>query len=132
MKTMQTVLLAGLLALTLACGYTSKGTTPPVAGAIPAITALVPNNTNAGGSDMLLTVNGDTFNVDAMINWNGTALATTYVTAGQLTATVPAADIATAGSAAVTVTNPGHAGGGIYGSGGTTAETSGPMTFTIN
>jgi len=32
----------------------------------------------------------------------------------------------------VTVTNPGHPGGGMYGSGGTTAQTSNSMTFTIN
>ncbi len=43
MKTVQRVLLAGLLAIGLACGY-SKHTTPPQAGTMPAITQLSPNN----------------------------------------------------------------------------------------
>jgi hypothetical protein len=47
-----------------------------------------------------------------------------------LTATIPASDVATAGTITVTVTNPGTP-GGIYG-GGTMAQTSNSMTFTIN
>ena len=45
---------------------------------------------------------------------------------------IPAASTADAGMLTVTVTNPAHAGGGIYGSGGTLAATSNPMTFTVN
>jgi hypothetical protein len=131
MKTLQTVLLASLLAFTLACGYSSKGSAP-TAGVVPAISALAPPNTNHGGGDFILTVNGATFNTDAVINFGGVAMGTTFVSGGQLTATIPAAQIANAGNIAVTVTNPGHSGGGIYGSGGTTAETSSPMGFTIN
>jgi predicted heme/steroid binding protein len=98
---------------------------------MPNISALVPTNTNSGGPAFVLTVNGTSFNSDATINWNGTAQTTAHVSGSQLTATIPASDIATAGtSAAVTVTNPGHS-GGIYG-GGTLPETSNSMTFTIN
>jgi hypothetical protein len=75
-------------------------------------------------------VNGTNFNSNAAINLNGTAQMTSRVSANQLTATVPAASVATAGTITVTVTNPGTA-GGIYG-GGTAAETSNSMTFTIN
>jgi hypothetical protein len=46
--------------------------------------------------------------------------------------TVSAADIANAATVPVTVTNPAKSGTGAYGSGGTLAETSGPMNFTIN
>jgi len=77
-----------------------------------------------------LMVTGTNFNGNASINWNGTALTTTFVSGTQLTATIPAADVASAGTAAVTVTNPGTP-GGVYG-GGTAAETSNSMTFTIN
>ncbi len=77
-----------------------------------------------------MTVNGTSFASKATVNWNGAALTTTFVTGNQLTATVPAADVATAGTANVTVTNPGTA-GGIYG-GGTLPETSAAMSFTIN
>jgi hypothetical protein len=131
MKNLHTVLLASFLAFTLACGYSNKGT-PPTAGVMPTISALAPPSANHGGADFVMTVNGASFNADAVVNFGGVAMGTTFVTNGQLTATIPAAQIANAGNIAVTVTNPGHSGGGIYGSGGTTAETSGPMTFTIN
>jgi hypothetical protein len=131
MKIAKTVLLAALLAVGLACGYSSHATTPATAGTMPNITALAPNNTNSGGPAFVLTVNGTNFNSNATINWNGAAQATTHVSGGQMTATIPATDIATAGTTAtVTVTNPGTQ-GGIYG-GGTMPETSNSMTFTIN
>jgi len=46
-----------------------------------------------------------------VVNWNGSALATTFVSESQLTATVAASDIASANTASVTVVNP-SAGGG--------------------
>jgi hypothetical protein len=122
--------LVALTALTLACGYSSK-TTPPVAGSVPAIAALTPASMTAGSAAFTLTVNGSNFGSQAVVNWNGAARTTTFVSGNQVTAAIPAADIATAGSAAVTVTNPGTTGTGMYGGGGTLAETSSPMTFTI-
>jgi hypothetical protein len=133
MKTLQIVFLSLLTTFALACGgysSSSHATTPPGAGTLPNITALVPNNANAGATSVVLTVNGTSFNATAKINWKGAALTTTYVSGSQLMATVPDADLAASGTAAVTVTNPGTP-GGIYG-GGTTAETSNSMTFTIN
>jgi hypothetical protein len=132
MKITKTIILATLLAAGLGCGYSSKATTPPAAGTMPNIAALVPNATTTGntlGANGLM-VTGTNFNGNAAINWNGTALTTTFVSGTQLTATIPAADVASAGTAAVTVTNPGTP-GGVYG-GGTAAETSNSMTFTIN
>jgi hypothetical protein len=122
--------LVALSALTLACGYSSK-TTPPVAGSVPAIAALTPASMTAGSAAFTLTVNGSNFGSQAVVNWNGAARTTTFVSGNQVTAAIPAADIATAGSAAVTVTNPGTTGTGMYGGGVTLAETSSPMTFTI-
>lgn len=133
MKIATTLSLMALLALGVACGgYNSKSTatTPPSPGAMPAISALSPPSTTAGSTGVILTVNGSDFNSNAAINWKGTALTTTFVSASQVMATIPDADVATAGTAAVTVTNPGVA-GGIYG-GGTSPETSNSMTFTIN
>jgi|SRR5271169_6698174 len=130
MKIAKTLFLAGLIAAGLACGYSSKATTPPSAGTMPAISALAPNSTNSGGPAFVLTVNGNNFNGNASINWNGTAQTTAHVNGSQLTATIPATAITTSGTVAVTVTNPGTS-GGIYG-GGTSTETSNSMTFTIN
>lgn len=132
MKTLQTVLLAGLIACGLGCGYSSKAAPMPVAGSIPAISALVPASTAAGGPDFLMTVNGTSFAGGSTVNWNGKAQVTTHVSGSQLTTMIPAADIATAATITVTVTNPATPGtGGIYGSGGTTAETSSPKTFMV-
>ncbi|MFY9681423.1 MAG: hypothetical protein WBQ40_02295 [Candidatus Sulfotelmatobacter sp.] len=131
MKIAQTVFLAGLLAVSMACGYSKPATTPPTAGTMPKITELAPSSMTHGGAAFVLTVNGTDFSGTATIYWNGTAETTTVVAAGtQLMTTIPTTDIATAGTAAVTVTNPGTP-GGQYG-GGTSAETSAPMTFTIN
>jgi hypothetical protein len=129
---MSTVLLAALVAFTLACGYSSKATTPPTAGSTPAIDTLAPDNMNAGGAAFVLTVNGSNFSTKSTINWNGTAQTTTYVSTSQLTATISAADIANAATVPITVTNPATSGTGIYGSGGTMAETSSAMNFTVN
>jgi len=72
---------------------------------------LVPDATAPGGPDFTLTVNGTGFVSNSVVNWNGTALATQFVSGSQLTATVPAADIATASTGWVTVVNPAPGGG---------------------
>jgi len=72
---------------------------------------LVPDATAPGGGDFTLTVNGTGFVSNSVVNWNGTTLATQFVSGSQLTATVPAADIATKSTASVTVVNPAPGGG---------------------
>lgn len=132
MKLAHTVTLALLIALGVGCGgyNSSQATTPSTPAATPTITALAPDNANSGATGVVLTVNGSDFSGTATINWNGKALTTSFVSAGQLTTTIPDADLTTAGTVPVTVTNPGIS-GGIYG-GGTTSVTSNSMTFTIN
>jgi len=128
----KTAALALGIAFTLACGYSSKPA-PATAGNLPAITQLSPNSATAGAAAFTLTVNGSSFNTNAVVNWNGTVMSgTTYVSGKQLMVNVPAASISSAGSIQVTVTNPAVAGTGPYGGGGTMAETSQPVTFTIN
>jgi hypothetical protein len=56
------------------------------------------------------------------VNWNGSPRTTTYVSATSLKAAILSTDIASSGSAQVTVTNPPPGGG--------TSVTS--LTFTIN
>ena len=139
MKTFQlsnlakSVPLAALIALTVACGYSSK-TTPPVAGTMPAIAQLNPDSVTAGGGAFTLTVDGSNFGSKAVVNWNGVAQTanTTYVSGSQLTVAVPAAMIAASGTIQITVTNPSTPGTGIYGTGATLAETSTAMSFTID
>src|SRR5579884_1403902 len=85
----------------------------------PAITSLSPSSTTAGGPGFTLTVNGSNYLSGATVNWNGSGLTTTFVSGNQLTASVPASDIAVAGTAGITVTNPSGA-------------TSSSATFTID
>jgi outer membrane lipopolysaccharide assembly protein LptE/RlpB len=136
MKTMQplkTILLVALIAITVACGYSSK-MTAPVAGTMPTVSALSPNSATAGGAAFTMTVNGTNFAAKAVVNLNGTAQTanTTFVSGNQLMVTVPAAAITTAGTISVTVTNPATSGTGMYGSGGTLAATSAALSFTVN
>jgi hypothetical protein len=127
MKTTHIALLTLLIAMTTACGYSS----PNMQGAKPAIAMLRPESATAGGSAFTLTVNGSNFAANAVVNWNGVARPTTYVSASQLRVAIPASMIMTSGSVQITVTNPATAGNGMYG-GGTLAVTSSPMDFVIN
>ena len=131
MKSARMITLLAMIALTLGCGYSNKNYAP-VAGTMPAISTLNPNAATAGTVGFTMTVNGTNFAAKAVVNWNSTAQATTYVSGNQLTVAIPASLIATHGTAQVTVTNPATSGTGLYGSGGTLAETSAAMSFTIN
>ena len=133
MKTASAISILFLIALTVACGYSAKAS-PPVAGSVPAISQLSPNSASAGGPSFTMTVNGNNFGSKAVVNWNGAAQSsnTTVINGKQLSVNIPAAMIATPGTAKITVTNPGTTGTGLYGGGGTLAETSSPMDFPIN
>jgi hypothetical protein len=88
---------------------------------VPSLASLSPSSATHGGPSFTLTLNGSSFVSSAVAKWNGAGLKTTFVSATKLTATVPAGDIATAGTASVTAVNPGPGGG-----------TSNTLTFTIN
>jgi hypothetical protein len=76
--------------------------------------SLSPSAAAAGGPGFTLTVNGTGFVTGAMVMWNGTAVLTSFVSTTQLTAWVPSALIASAGTATLTVVNPGGvASGGV-------------------
>jgi hypothetical protein len=89
----------------------------PVSNPAPTITSLSPSSTAAGGAGFSLTVNGTGFvqNNDgsslSVVSWNGSPRTTTFVSATQISAAILAPDIATAGTANVTVTNPSPGGG---------------------
>jgi hypothetical protein len=71
---------------------------------------LVPTTVAPGGSGFTLTVHGTGFVPGSVVNWNGSPRVTAYVSAAQLTATIPSSDIAAPSTASITVTSPG---GGI-------------------
>ena len=95
----------------------------------PTVTTIAPNSRPAGGPSFTLTVNGSNFLYDvsnpgnslSVVMWNGLARPTAYVSPTQLTADIPATDLAAMGTALVTVSNS-PPGGGI---------SDPPTTFTI-
>ena len=103
-----------LEAIATATGYSTSAVASAayiIANPAPAISGLSPAFTNAGGAVFTLTVNGSGFIASSTVYWGASALTTTYVSATQLTAQVPAADIATAGTIAITVQSPAPGGG---------------------
>ena len=83
---------------------------------------LFPQTLAPGGPSFVLTVNGTGFvstsvaggTTNSVVYWNGAALTTTVVNSHQLKATVPAANIASQGTAWVTVSNGGVASNVVY------------------
>lgn len=80
---------------------------------------LVPASVAPGGNGFALTVDGTGFVSKSVVKWNGSPLATSFVSSSQLVATIPASYIAQPNTATVTVTNPAPGGG-----------TSNPIFFT--
>ena len=77
----------------------------------PVVTGLSPAFTSMGGGGFTLTVNGSGFTTGSIAYWGTASLATQLVSGTQLTAQVPAADLATAGITAITVQTPSPGGG---------------------
>jgi subtilisin family serine protease len=72
----------------------------------PAITQLSPFAVLAGSPARALRVLGRSFLPGAVVRWNGSDRPTTFVNAGELKADISASDLATAGTAQITVFNP--------------------------
>ena len=72
----------------------------------PQISSLSVTAVQAGAPGFTLLVNGSNFSGICAVRWNGTSLTTTYVSASQLKAQIPASLIAAQGSAAITVGTP--------------------------
>ena len=120
--TAKILILVMLLAVGLGCGYSKPKT------AAPTITQLNPTSVTAGSAQFQLEVDGMNFASNAVVSFNGTAEATTFVNSGKLEAVIPASAVMSAASVPVIVTNPGS--GGVYGGMGNVV--SAPMNFTIN
>jgi hypothetical protein len=74
----------------------------------PIVSRLNPGGVRAGGGAFTLTVAGSGFQPASVVNWNRTPLATQFVNPSTLAAAVPESLIAAAGTASITVVNPGN------------------------
>ena len=90
-------------------GPASNAATLTIAAPAPVITSISPTGAAVGGPAFTLTVNGTGFVPGAVVSFNSTALTTSFVSATQVTAGVPASLIATPGTAQITLSNPGGA-----------------------
>ena len=77
----------------------------------PVITSISPNSTAAGGVAFALTINGNGFNTQTIVRWNGSNRTISSVSPTQITFLVSAGDIASAGTATISVVNPVPGGG---------------------
>jgi hypothetical protein len=127
------------ITVTTPCG-TSNAIQFSVTG--PLITSVQPGSAPWCGSDLSITVTGSGFQAGAVVRWNSTSLSTSFANATSLTAIVPASLLRTAGTASLTVQNPGAITSNSYGfvvSGSSPAITSlspnsaytGAVTFTL-
>jgi uncharacterized protein (TIGR03437 family) len=83
----------------------AAGSQPFTITGAPTLTAISPGSATAGTAAFTLTATGANFTAAEAIAWNGTALTTNFVSATQLTATVPASLVASAGTANITVSS---------------------------
>jgi hypothetical protein len=82
-----------------------------ISALVPGVANLSPVLARANSGAISLTINGTNFVPGAIVNWNGSARSTTFVSTSQLTASLTAADLATVGLADVTIFNPAPGGG---------------------
>ncbi|MHB8570213.1 MAG: IPT/TIG domain-containing protein, partial [Metallibacterium sp.] len=92
-------------------GGISAGANLTVAYPPPTVSSLSPAAAAMGGAAFTLTVNGSGFQPVSKVQWNGSALTTSYVSGSTLTASVPAADLTSGGYVTVSVVTPAPGGG---------------------
>lgn len=96
----------------LASGYSGYVTVNSGINPVATTTHISPSSVTAGAAGFSLTVNGTNFIPSSVVNFNGSARITTYVSPTELTVSIPASDLVSAGIYDITVTNP-LPGGGI-------------------
>lgn len=78
---------------------------------VPVLSTISPAAAPAESSDLVLTVTGSDLAPTSLVRWNGIDLATTYVSATELSALIPASNLANVQTAQVTVFTPAPGGG---------------------
>ncbi len=98
---------------------------------VPMLTSISPSTATVGGPAFTLTVNGFDFVSGSTVQWNSSARPTVLVSATQLTAAIPAGDIASIGTAQVTVVSPAP-GGGISSAVAFTVQNATPVASSLS
>ncbi len=106
----------GLVVASPSLAYPVNGPNNPA----PSIGSLSPASVPAGGTDLEVAVSGSGFIDGSVAEWNAIPLATAYVSGSRLMVMIPAANMVSAATPSITVTNPAPGGG-----------TSAGVTFTV-
>jgi hypothetical protein len=109
-------------------GGTSAAQTLTINNPSPTLTSLSPSSAVATGQEFTLHALGSGFVPSSVVRWNASDRATTLVSSTEVTATILASDIATTGTAQVTVFNP-TPGGGLSSSQAFTITTASSLVF---
>ncbi|MBI5168566.1 MAG: hypothetical protein HZA61_03665 [Candidatus Eisenbacteria bacterium] len=111
--TTQTIVNAGDVQVNLTNAQTSTGNVFAVANthAAPAASGIAPAIKSVGDAAFTLTVNGSFFIPCSVVRVDGSDRVTTFVSATQLTAAIPATDLLSGGTRDVTVFSPAPGGG---------------------
>jgi trimeric autotransporter adhesin len=88
---------------------------------VPTLTAINPITATAGSNALTLTVTGRDFTGQPTVFWNGSPLLTTLISGAQVSAQVPASDLASVNQAAITASN-----------GTTPSPSSNSLPFSVN
>src|SRR5262249_31661294 len=92
-------------------GLTSATLPFTVNNPAPSLTSISPSTVSPGSAGFTLTLTGSSFVSGSVVQVNGAGRTTTFVSGTQLTAAIPASDVAGAGSLSITVVNPTPGGG---------------------
>jgi hypothetical protein len=90
---------------------TSNTLSLTVRNPVPSLSTISPTRALQGGPDLTLTLTGVNFVAASVVRWKGLDRPTTLVSPTQLTAVIPASDLAATGTALVSVFTPTPAGG---------------------
>src|SRR5438309_2215831 len=114
---------AGWLSITVATagGGMSAPLTFTVNNPLPSLSSISPSSVSAGSPGFTLTLTGSNFVSNSVAQVNGAGRATTFVSATQLTASIPASDLTAGANLSITVSSPAPGGG-----------TSSVVTLTVN
>ncbi|HYG75847.1 MAG TPA: ELWxxDGT repeat protein [Planctomycetota bacterium] len=82
-----------------------------ISNPVPTLTSISPTSAADGGSSASLTITGTNFVTSSVVQWNGTARTTTFVSSTQLVASLGASDLALASVNKISVFNPTPGGG---------------------
>src|SRR5690242_15214816 len=104
---------SGLFAILCVCVLciAAAPTLATTSNPVPHLDPIVPASAAPGGPAFTMKVTGTGFVPGSTVLWNGGVRSTTFVNSSKLTAAIQASDIATAGTATITVVSPGPGGG---------------------